>query len=121
MLYIVSVLSGGDNIYPIGLMISSGNEDCKTWTKMLSLLKQACPIICEQGFPCGQSNRKYADRAQFLFISNRDKGLKPALKEAFPDNYEMSCAKHIEANVTQRFDRMWGRHVMAMAKTYSQH
>jgi hypothetical protein len=87
---------------------------------MLSLLKQACPIICEQGFPCGRSNRKYADRTQFLFISDRDKGLKPALKEVFPDKYEMSCAKHIEANVTQRFGRICGRHVMAMAKTYSQ-
>ena len=121
MLYIASVLSGGDDIYPIGLMIPSGNEDRKTcWTKMLTLLKQACPIICEQGFPCGQFNRSYGDRTQFLFISDRDKGLKPALKEVFPDNYEMSCAKHIEANMTQRFGRMCGRHVMAMAKTYSQ-
>jgi MULE transposase domain len=120
MLYIASVLSGGDDTSPIGLMISSGNEDRKTWTKMLTLLTQACHIICKQGFPCGQFNRKYADRTQFLFISDRDKGLKPALKAVFPDNYEMSCAKHIEANVTQRFGRMCGRHVMAMAKTYSQ-
>ena len=120
ILYIASVLSGGDDIYPIGLMISSGNEDRKTWTKMLTLLKQACPIICKQGFPCGQFKRNYADRTQFLFISDRDKGLKPALKEVFPDNYEMSCAKHIEANVTQRYGRICGRHVMAMAKTYSQ-
>ena len=52
MLSIASVLSGGDDIYPIGLVISSENEDRKTWTKMLSLLKQACSIICEQeGFP----------------------------------------------------------------------
>ena len=117
MLYIASVLSGGDNIYPISLMIFSGNENCRTWTKMLCLLKQACPIICEQGFPCGRSNEKYAGMTQFLFISNRDKGLKPALKEVFPDNYEMSCAKHIETNMTQRFGRLCGRHVMAMAKT----
>ena len=33
----------------------------------------------------------------------------------------MSCAKHIETNVTQRFGRMCGRHVMTMAKIYSQH
>ena len=32
----------------------------------------------------------------------------------------MSRAKYIEANVTQRFGRICGRHVMAMAKTYSQ-
>ena len=47
MLYIALVLSGGDDIYPIGFMISTtGNEDrSKTWTKMLGLLKEACPII----------------------------------------------------------------------------
>jgi hypothetical protein len=31
----------------------------------------------------------------------------------------MSCAKHIEANVTTKFGRQCGKHVMAMAKTYS--
>ena len=49
VLYIASVLSGGKDIYPIGFMISMGNEDGPTWTKMLKLLKEACPIICEQG------------------------------------------------------------------------
>ncbi len=50
MLYIASVLSGGDNIYPIGFIIASGNKDRKTWTKMLGLLKEAFSIICKQGF-----------------------------------------------------------------------
>jgi hypothetical protein len=45
MLYIASVLLGGDNIYPIGFMIANGNEDRKTWTK-----KEAFLIICKQGF-----------------------------------------------------------------------
>ena len=58
-------------------------------------------------------------RSQFLFISDRDKGLKAALKAAFPDNIEMSCAKHIEANVTTKFERKRGKPIMAMAKTYS--
>ncbi len=31
----------------------------------------------------------------------------------------MSCAKHIEANVTTKFGRLCGKHVMAMAKMYS--
>jgi hypothetical protein len=35
-LYIASVLSGGDDIYPIGFMIASGNEDRKTWIKCLN-------------------------------------------------------------------------------------
>ena len=107
MLYIASVLSGNNDIYPIGFMIATGNEDKKTWIKMLRLLKLACPII---------STPK---RGPFIFVSDRDKGLKPALKEVFPDNIEMSCAKHIEANVTQKFGKECGRHVMTMAKTYS--
>ena len=111
MLYIASVLSGGgDDIYPVGLMISSGNEDRKTWSKMLSLLKQACPIICKQGFPCGRSNRKYTDTmTQFLLISDRDKGLKPALKKVFPDNYESDelCEAHQGKHDTELWQDVW--------------
>ena len=107
MLYIASVLSGNNDIYPIGFMIAAGNENKETWIKMLRLLKQACPIISTP------------ERGPFIFVSDRDKGLKPALKKVFPDNCEMSCAKHIEANVTQKFGKQCGRHVMAMAKTYS--
>jgi hypothetical protein len=100
-------------------MIASGNEDRKTWTKMLELLKEACPVICEQGFGSvdGGEDVDMHPRSQFLFTSDRDKGLKPALKEVFPDNIEMSCAKHIEAYVTTKFGRQCGKHVMAMAKT----
>jgi hypothetical protein len=91
MLYIASVLSGNNDIYPIGFMIAAGNEDKETWIKMLRLLKQACPIISTP------------ERGPFIFVSDRDKGLKPALKKVFPDNCEMSCAKHIEAKRTQKF------------------
>ena len=107
MLYIASVLSGNNDIYPIGFMIAAGNENKETWIKMLCLLKRACPIISTP------------ERGPFIFVSDRDKGLKPALNKVFPDNCEMSCAKHIEANVTQKFGKQCGRHVMAMAKTYS--
>ena len=121
MLYIASVLLGGYDIYPVGFMIASGNEDRKMWTKMLRVLKEACPIICKQGFRAVNQERDVdmRPRSQFLFISDRDKGLKPALKEVFPDNIKMSCAKHIEANVTTKFGRQCGKHIMAMAKTYS--
>ena len=123
MLYIASVLSGNDDIYPIGFMIATGNEDRMSWTKMLGLLKQACPLISEQGFHRNVNVEDISvephQRSPFIFVSNRDKGLKPALKEVFPDHCETSCAKHIEANVTQRFGKQCGRHVMAMAKSYS--
>jgi hypothetical protein len=41
----------------------------------------------------------------FVFVSDRDKGLKEAVKQVFPTNLEFSCAQHIRANVTQRFGR----------------
>ena len=52
-------------------------------------------------------------------MSDCDKGLKPALKDVFPNNHEMSCAKHIEANVTQRYGKQCGRYVVAIAKSFS--
>ena len=149
VLYIASGLSGGKDVYPIGFMISMGNEDGPTSTKMLKLLKEACPIICEQGVDprvnhdrreeenandasiCDESldlsvndgdeeeynaNRR---RTKFIFISDRDKGLKEALKEVFPNVLEMSCARHIQANVCNRYGKAFHKHVMAMAKTYS--
>ena len=49
-LYFASVLSGNNDVFPIGVLISSGNEDSATWTKMLTLLKKASPmLIAEQG------------------------------------------------------------------------
>ena len=45
-LYVASCLSGANEVYPIGFMISKGNEDGATWTKMLFfLLHEACPSL----------------------------------------------------------------------------
>ena len=49
-LYVASVLSGANDVYPIGFLISKGNEDGNTWTRMLTLLKEAYPILESQGF-----------------------------------------------------------------------
>ncbi len=51
MLYIASVLSGNDDIYPLGFMFATGNENKKNWTKMLRCLQQAFPIISETKKP----------------------------------------------------------------------
>jgi hypothetical protein len=71
-LYIASVLSGNNDVFPLGVVISSRNEDQATWTKMLLLLLEqgfhgmVAPPLCE---------------CPFVFVSDLDKGLKPALKE----------------------------------------
>jgi hypothetical protein len=44
-LYVASVLSGNNDVFPFGVLISYGNEDRATWTKMLTLLKDASPIL----------------------------------------------------------------------------
>jgi MULE transposase domain/SWIM zinc finger len=116
-LYVATVLTGCNDIFPIGFMISAGNEDGDTWKKMLQLLKEACPIIDDQGY--GDTDTDGVVRPPFLFISDRDKGLKPALKAIFPNKYEMSCAKHIEANVAQKFGKQCAKYVCSIAKTFS--
>jgi hypothetical protein len=127
-LFVASVLSGANEVYPIGFMISAGNEDLVTWTSMLNALKKACPIISkdeepdsrdqhvETGIDRSSLNSKYL---KFVFISDRDKGLKAALKTVFPKNLEVSCAKHIEANVAQRFGLKCSQLVYRIAKTFS--
>jgi hypothetical protein len=102
-------------------MIAIGNKDRKTRAKMLEMLKEACPVICKHGFGLvnGGEVVDMHPPSQLLFTLDRNKDLKPALKEMFPDNIKMSCTKHIEANVTTKFGRQCGKHKMAMVKTYS--
>ncbi len=52
-LYVTSILSGANEVYPIGFMIPTGNEDGPTWTRMLEHLSDACPILSEQGLESG--------------------------------------------------------------------
>ncbi len=52
-------------------------------------------------------------------MSDRDKGLIPALRDVFPQNREMSCAKHIEAKVSKEYGKQCGQHVVAMALSFS--
>lgn len=54
--------------------------------KMLELLKEACPIIDNQGY--GDTKTNGIVRLPFPFLLDRDKGLKPALKEVFPNTYK---------------------------------
>ena len=49
-MYVASIMSGANDVYPIGFMLARGNEDGITWTKFPTLLKEACPILSTQGF-----------------------------------------------------------------------
>jgi hypothetical protein len=72
-LYVASVLSGNNDVLPIGVLISSGNEDRAMWTKMLTLLKEASPIlIAEQGLDEHQGEDAAFCGRSFVFVSDRD-------------------------------------------------
>ena len=118
-LYVASCLSGANEVFPLGFMIATGNEDRATWTKMLLLLKECCPSLlkCNEVNVPGYGVHQHA----FLFMSDRDKGLQPALMDVFPHNISMACAMHIKANVGQRFGQACSRNVVLIniAKSYS--
>jgi hypothetical protein len=104
-------------------MISTGNEDGPTWTRMLEHLSDACPILSEQGLESGLDVDGEMDgeyyRHPFVFVSDFDKGLKPALCRVFPGNLTVSCAKYIQANVKAKFGQLCARYVIQLAKTFS--
>ena len=104
-MYVASVLSGANDVYPIGFMLARGKDDGSTWTSFLMLLKEACPILSTQGFHDSVEGMEFpraflAYRHPFLFASDWDKGLKPVLQAVFPRNHAIKCGKHIEANVS---------------------
>ena len=49
ILYVASVLTGNNDVFPIGVMIAAGNENRRTWVQMLTYLKEACPVVCQHG------------------------------------------------------------------------
>jgi hypothetical protein len=65
----------------------------------------------------GEMDGEY--RHLFVFMSDRDKGLKPALCEAFPRNLAVRYAKHIQANVKAKFGQLCARYVIQIAKAFS--
>lgn len=42
-------------------------------------------------------------KGNFIFISDRDKGLGSAIFDFFPDSYQALCCEHIEQNVQKKF------------------
>ncbi len=99
-------------------MISSGNEDRENWQKMLTKSTEACPLINEHGHRT-LTDANGVGKSMFLFVSDRDKGLGPALRDVFRQNRELICAEHIEANVSQKYGKLCGQYVVAMATSFS--
>ena len=88
---------------------------------MLTLSKEACPRIATETDDPSYYGADVVPRLKFAFISDRDKGLKGAIHSVFPENLEMNCVKHIEANVKQRrgFGQQCAKMVFPIARTFS--
>jgi hypothetical protein len=115
-----TVLSATNELYPLGFMIYSGNGDLSSWTEMLTALKEASPRVVTETDDNSYYGEGIVPGLKFAFISDRDKGLKRAMQSVFPDNVEINCAKHIEANVAQRgFGQQCARLVFPLARTLS--
>ena len=56
----------------------------------------------------------------FIFISDRLKGLEPALLEVFPQNHTTSCAVHIKRNVVQKYGTRAADEVTKISKAYTE-
>ena len=105
-LYIASALSAANEVYLLGFLLSSENEDWETWTVFLRKLKDACPCLCRVDKTTGMF--------PFVPISDCNKGLQPTLGDVFPD-----ITKHIEANVEQLFGAQRAKFVLEVARTFS--
>ena len=107
-LYVASCLSGANEIYPISFLISKGNEDGVTWTKMLRLLYEVCPSLSVQEPTlevCQYSGEEYGTQNHaFLFMSDRDKGLQPALAGSLSQQH---CHELCHAHKVQCCSEIW--------------
>ena len=112
-LYVASVKSGQDNLYPVAMGIGRENENEAGWTWFLELLSSALEILTSD-HPSVHVPYKY-----FSFVSDRQKGLINALKKVFPDNHSYFCAIHINKNAEKVAARGLKNLVYPLAKTFS--
>jgi hypothetical protein len=112
-LYIASVKSATNEIYPVAIALMVDPENKAGWLWFLEALDACLPILTA-AHP--KPNVAYK---RFTFISDRNKGLIEALKEVFPSNHSCCCAIHIARNVESQFGRKNAAYVVQLSKTFS--
>ena len=87
MLMIAVGIDANDNVLPLSqVLVPTENEHWWTW--FCNFLKRCFPLMSTEGF---------------VFMSDRDKGLKVAISIAFPKSAPAHCYQHIADNVQQRY------------------
>ena len=112
-LYIASVKTGCEKIYPVAMAIARENENEAGWTWFLELLYSALEILVME-HPKDGVVYKY-----FSFISDRQKGLRNALWKVFPHNHSSYCAIHIARNAESVAGKRLAKFVHPLSKTFS--
>ena len=112
-LYVASVKSATNDLYPVAISLMVEAENKEGWTWFLENLKSCLPLL-DADHP--KENVAYK---RFVFMSDRHKGLIEALKEVYPNNLSCFCAVHIARNVEAQFGRKNAKYVLQLAKTFS--
>ena len=112
-LFVASVLTALDELFPVAVAITTDNESEATWTYFLQHLHQACPTLT------AEHQRTRVTHKLYSFISDRDKGLVEALQKVFPENLSTSCAVHVQRNVQTKFGKNAAKYVQEISRTFS--
>jgi hypothetical protein len=113
-LYVASVKTACDEVYPVAVAIMEGNENFDGWRWFLQNLKVALPTL-EEPHPRQEVTKKY-----FTFVCDRQKGLLEALDQTFPNNLTCFCTIHIARNVQLKHGgKRMAKYVFPLAKTFS--
>ena len=113
ILYVASVKTAGDKLYPVAIGITQENENESGWSWFLELVRSSIECLV-MDYPHGRSRFKY-----FSFVSDRQKGLMQALAKTFPDNHTWYCSVHIARNVEKWGGKKVSRFVGALSATFS--
>ncbi|KAG7356965.1 MULE transposase domain containing protein [Nitzschia inconspicua] len=112
-LYLETVKSAEDELYPVAFAITVDGEDFQGWLWFLQHLKASAPNLIAEHF------RRECSYRLFTFLSDRCKGLNTALGNVFPANHNCFCAVHIRRNVESNHGKKFASTVTALSQTTS--
>ncbi|KAH9131722.1 hypothetical protein LEN26_007644 [Aphanomyces euteiches] len=103
-LYVASMLTGNFDVLIVGMAISNASEreNKADWTWFLQTLVEALPCLTTS--------------STLVVVSDRDKGLIPAVCEVLPSAHHSFCSVHIKRNVTSRFGTGLGGTIHLLAR-----
>jgi MULE transposase domain/SWIM zinc finger len=113
-LYVASVKSACDEIYPVAVAIMEQNENFDGWRWFLVNVRAALPTLLLP-HPRQEVTKKY-----FSFVCDRQKGLLDALEKVFPENHSCFCTVHIARNVQMKHGgKRMAKYILPLAATFS--